>query len=62
VCFPKLLGGDVDEFAAALVEREGVLVVPASQFGYPGNYFRLGYGRCNMGEALSRLETFANAF
>jgi aspartate/methionine/tyrosine aminotransferase len=59
VCFPTLLRGDVDDFAAALVECEGVLVVPASQFAYPGNHFRLGYGRRDMGEALSRLETFA---
>jgi aspartate/methionine/tyrosine aminotransferase len=59
VCFPKLLRGDVDEFVAALVEREGVLLVPASRFAYPGNHFRLGYGRRDMGEALSRLETFA---
>jgi aspartate/methionine/tyrosine aminotransferase len=60
VCFPEFLRGDVDEFAATLVEREGVLIVPASQFGYPGNYFRLGYGRRNMGEALLRLEAFAH--
>lgn len=59
VCFPTLLRGDVDEFAAALVEREGVLIVPGSQFEHPGNHFRLGYGRRDMGEALSRLEAFA---
>jgi aspartate/methionine/tyrosine aminotransferase len=62
VCFPKLLAGDVDEFAAALVEREGVLVVPGSQFAYPGSHFRLGYGRLDMPQALARLEAFAHAF
>ena len=61
VCFPKLLRGDIDEFAAALVEREGVLIVPGSEFGFPGNHFRLGYGRRDMGEALARLESFARA-
>jgi len=59
VCFPTLLRGDVDEFAASLVEREGVLVVPGSQFAFPGNHFRLGYGRRDMGEALLRLEALA---
>jgi aspartate/methionine/tyrosine aminotransferase len=59
VAFPKLLEGDVDDFAARLVEREGVLILPASQFGYPGNHFRLGFGRRDMPEALRILESFA---
>ena len=58
VCFPRLTDGDVDRFAADLVEREGVLLLPASQFGYEGNWFRLGYGRADMPAALARLETF----
>jgi aspartate/methionine/tyrosine aminotransferase len=59
VGFPKLIDGDVDEFAAQLVEREGVLILPASQFRYSGNHFRLGFGRRDMAEALARLERFA---
>jgi aspartate/methionine/tyrosine aminotransferase len=58
VCFPRLVDGDVDRFAADLVEREGVLLLPASQFGYEGNWFRLGYGRADMSAALARLEAF----
>jgi Aspartate/tyrosine/aromatic aminotransferase len=58
VSFPELIGRDVDEFAARLVEREGVLILPASQFGYPGNRFRLGYGRRDMSRALERIEHF----
>ena len=60
VGFPRLLGADVDDFAARLVEREGVLILPASQFGYPGNHFRLGFGRRDMPEALASLERFAS--
>ena len=43
------------------MEREGVLILPASQFGYPGdNHFRLGFGRRDMPEGLElRLERFA---
>jgi len=61
VGFPRYLGGEVDAFAARLVEREGVLILPASQFGYRGNFFRIGYGRSDMGDALERLERFAAA-
>ena len=55
VGFPKLVGAEVDDFAATLVQREGVLILPSSQFGYPGNHFRLGYGRADMPEALDGL-------
>ena len=58
VCFPKLVDGDIDAFAAELVEQEGVLLLPASQFGYSGNNFRLGYGRADMPAALERLGAF----
>jgi aspartate/methionine/tyrosine aminotransferase len=59
VGFPKLETGSVDDFAAGLVEHEGVLILPASQFGYPGNHFRIGYGRRDMPQALAALERYA---
>jgi aspartate/methionine/tyrosine aminotransferase len=59
VCFPEYLGGSIDEFSGRLVEQEGVLLLPASQFGYTGNHFRLGFGRRDMPEALAKLEAFA---
>jgi aspartate/methionine/tyrosine aminotransferase len=59
VAFPRLLGDrSVDAFSAALVEADGVLLLPGSQFGYPGNHFRIGFGRENLPEALGRLEAF----
>ena len=60
VCFPRMIDGDIDAFSAELVEREGVLLLPASQFGYSGNHFRLGYGRVDMPAALERLESFVS--
>jgi aspartate/methionine/tyrosine aminotransferase len=59
VCFPTLNHGNIDDFSANLVRDEGVLLLPASQFGYPGNHFRLGYGRRDMVSGLLRLEEFA---
>jgi aspartate/methionine/tyrosine aminotransferase len=59
VAFPRFLGdGSVDDFAARLVEAEGVLLLPGSQFGHPGNHFRIGFGREDLPEALGRLEAF----
>jgi aspartate/methionine/tyrosine aminotransferase len=59
--FPRLTvpGVRIDDWAAGLVETEGVLLLPASQFGHPGNHFRLGFGRTDLPEALGRLEAYA---
>jgi aspartate/methionine/tyrosine aminotransferase len=60
VGFPRLLADvSIERFAAELVEREGVLLLPGSVYGYPGNHFRLGFGRTDLPEALERLERFA---
>jgi aspartate/methionine/tyrosine aminotransferase len=56
VGFPRLLSGDVDALATQLVEEDGVLILPASQFGYRGNHFRLGLGRRDMETGLAKLE------
>jgi aspartate/methionine/tyrosine aminotransferase len=57
--FPRLVADDpIDDFAADLVEAEGVLLVPGSVFGHPGNHFRVGFGREDFPEALAGLERF----
>jgi aspartate/methionine/tyrosine aminotransferase len=59
--FPRLTvpGVRIDDWAAGLVEAEGVLLLPASQFGHPGNHFRIGFGRTDLPDALARLESYA---
>jgi aspartate/methionine/tyrosine aminotransferase len=52
-------GVGIDEWAAGLVEAEGVLLLPGSQFDYGGNHFRLGFGRTDLPTALERLERHA---
>ena len=59
--YPRLIapGAELDDWAAHLVETEGVLLLPGSRFGQPGNHFRIGFGREDLPEALARLESFA---
>jgi aspartate/methionine/tyrosine aminotransferase len=60
--FPRLVADvAIEDFARALVDEEGVLLVPGSIYEHPGNHFRIGFGRRNMPEALARLERFAGA-
>ena len=57
--FPKLLAPmPINTFTEELVDKEGVLLLPGTVYDYPGNYFRLGFGRKDMPEALTRLERF----
>ncbi|MEJ2413517.1 MAG: aminotransferase class I/II-fold pyridoxal phosphate-dependent enzyme [Anaerolineales bacterium] len=58
IAFPRLLRGNVEQFCHQLVTQAGVLLLPGSIFDYPGNNFRLGFGRANLPEALDRLESF----
>jgi aspartate/methionine/tyrosine aminotransferase len=62
VGFPRLTvpGVSIDDFAAELVEAEGVLLLPGSRLDYPGNHFRVGFGRPDLPIALNRLESFAD--
>ena len=60
--FPRLRADTpIGEFAAELVETEGVLLLPGSTFGHPGNNFRIGFGRTDLPEALAGLERFTSA-
>lgn len=60
IAFPTLLQGNADEFCHQLVTQSGVLLLPGSVFAHPGNHFRIGFGRANFPQALSRLESFLN--
>jgi aspartate/methionine/tyrosine aminotransferase len=63
VGFPRLTapGVTIDDFAAGLVETKGVLLLPGSRFGHPGNHFRIGFGRTDMPEALEWMAVYAGA-
>lgn len=56
VAFPRFTGaGTVEQLCADALAAEGVMVVPGSLFDYPGGHFRVGLGRANLKDALSRL-------
>ncbi len=57
--FPRLRADlQVDRLVEDLVAATGVLLVPGSVFGHPGNHVRLGYGRADMPVALERFEVY----
>jgi aspartate/methionine/tyrosine aminotransferase len=57
--FPRLnLDINIDQYAKKLIDDEGVIILPGTLFDNSNNHFRLGFGRRNLPEALSRLERF----
>jgi aspartate/methionine/tyrosine aminotransferase len=61
--FPRLVDGgpagvSADRFAARLVEATGVLLLPSTAFGSGDSHFRIGLGRTDLPEAISKLEAF----
>lgn len=61
VAFPKLRRGDAAEFAARLVEAEGVLLLPGACFDADGSRFRIGLGRRDFAAGLARLAAFVDS-
>ncbi len=63
VCFPRYKGGDVEDFCRRLLEKEGVLVLPASIYhseiaDAPADHFRVGLGRLGLEEGLEAFDRF----
>lgn len=62
VTYPSLVGdGEVDAFCAEVLEAKGVLLLPGTAFSTPSREFRIGMGRKNMAEALSRFDEFLSS-
>ena len=57
IAFPRLSdGSDSEALAERLVAESGVLLLPGKYYDYDKSYFRIGFGRANMPEALGKLE------
>lgn len=62
MAFPELLLPiPIDRFTEKLVEEAGILIMPGSVFDFPGNFFRIGFGRKNMPEVLKLFEQYLNS-
>lgn len=48
----------VGHFCDQLIKTKGLLLLPASIYGYEQNYFRIGLGRKNMPECVEKLKGF----
>ncbi len=49
------------DFAEGLLQDKGIVVLPNSVYDYTGNYFRIGFGRKNMPEALAKMREFLDS-
>jgi aspartate/methionine/tyrosine aminotransferase len=59
IAFPSLkLEQDVESFCLDLVEKQGVLLLPAPVYDFGRRHFRLGFGRKNLPQALEKLEQY----
>ncbi|KAB8033658.1 aminotransferase class I/II-fold pyridoxal phosphate-dependent enzyme [Fluviispira multicolorata] len=59
IAFPKLkLKRPVYDFCEELRIKEKIVLLPGDIFDHDHNHFRVGFGRLNMPEALSRLKRF----
>lgn len=57
--FPTLKATvDIADFCLDLIEKKGVMLLPAKVYDFNGNYFRIGFARKNIPEALARLEEY----
>ncbi len=59
IAFPGLrLSGSVDDFCARLLEVKGVLLLPGTCYQHASKNFRVGFGRQNLQECISKLEEY----
>lgn len=59
IAFPKF-NKDVnaEEIVEDMVAKKGVFYVPGSMYGFDVRYFRIGYGRKNLGDCLKLFEEY----
>ena len=59
VSFPELIiSQTVEDFCTNLVDKKGVMLLPASVFDYPQKKVRFGLGRKNFEQALAKLDEY----
>ena len=62
IAFPEYLGPQsVSDYCHALLQAKGVMLLQAPLFEYAGPYFRIGFGRRNLPEALAQWKLIFNS-
>lgn len=57
ILFPRFIDGrSAENVSQQLIERQKLLMLPGPLFDMPDNYFRVGLGRTNFAQALSKFE------
>jgi len=59
-CFPRLNHGSSEAFCQDLLDKNGVLLLPSTVFGFGDSHFRVGFARKDMPLALAGLENYLN--
>jgi len=59
IAFPKLKGDKkAMEFCQQVIDKANIMLLPSTVYDYGNTHFRLGFGRENMPEALSKLQDY----
>ncbi|MBI2029537.1 aminotransferase class I/II-fold pyridoxal phosphate-dependent enzyme [Candidatus Gottesmanbacteria bacterium] len=59
ICFPKLLiNKSAYEFCEQVIKDTGIMLLPSTVYDYDDKHIRIGFGRENMPEVLSKLEEY----
>jgi aspartate/methionine/tyrosine aminotransferase len=63
VCFPRLsVDGGAEALCRDLVKKAGIMLVPATVFGYGDDHVRIGFGRRDLPEALARFGSYLQRY
>jgi aspartate/methionine/tyrosine aminotransferase len=61
VTFPRVLAvKDTSTFCDELIHETGILLVPSQQFQYGQNHVRVGFGRENLPQVVTRFGEYLN--
>lgn len=59
IAFPRLnLDQNSYDFCETIIKEAGIMLLPSTVYDYDDKHFRLGFGRENMPEALSKFEEY----
>ena len=59
IMFPRInLDTDIEKLCLDLISKQGVFILPSTVYDYGNKNFRIGFGRTNMSEALSKFENY----